>query len=179
MGAPAIGARAPSGLRTELRPMTVDSLDAVMALEVVAYPFPWSRGNFIDALAAGYWAVCLSAPDGELIGYQLAMGGYEEWHLLNLTVAPAHQGRGHARGLLDALVAHAHATAAAWVWLEVRPSNPRALALYERHGFERIGVRRGYYPDAGGRREDALVLRRAVDGAAPDRTDPEGRDGLD
>jgi ribosomal-protein-alanine N-acetyltransferase len=142
-----------------LRSITIDRLDQVMAIEAQAYPFPWNRGNFVDALAAGYLAQGLETPDGELLAYQIAMAGFEEWHLLNLTVAPAHQGQGHGLRLLETLAQHTRATGAHYLWLEVRPSNLRARALYQRFGFEQIGLRRAYYPDVGGRREDALVLR--------------------
>jgi ribosomal-protein-alanine N-acetyltransferase len=149
-----------------LQPMVLSMLDAVMAIEVRAYPFPWSRGNFVDSIAAGYLTRCLFDDDGELLGYLVAMAGFEEWHLLNVTVSPDHQGRGLAQRLLRDLETHAGSTGAEWIWLEVRPSNQRARALYARYGFESMGVRRDYYPDAGGRREDALVLRCPVRGRA-------------
>ena len=87
------------------RPMTLASLDGVVALETEVYPFPWTRGNFVDSLAAGYIAWTLNGSDGELLGYCVAMRGVDEMHLLNITVAPAARRRGHARRLLDALVA--------------------------------------------------------------------------
>jgi ribosomal-protein-alanine N-acetyltransferase len=142
-----------------LLPMAVQLLDAVVGIEVRAYPFPWSRANFVDSIAAGHLTHCLVAPDGELLGYQVAMAGFEEWHLLNVTISPDHEGRGLATQLLHRLIDHARSTGAEWLWLEVRPSNVRARRLYAHLGFAEIGVRRGYYPDAAGRREDALVLR--------------------
>ncbi len=163
-----MNARAPLPAPTpRLQPMEVSHLDAVMAIEVQAYPFPWSRGNFIDSIASGYWCCSLISASGELLGYQIVMTGLDELHLLNLTVAPDHQGQGHALLLLRALEEHARREDAHWLWLEVRPSNGRARALYERFGFEQVGLRKGYYPDAGGRREDALVLRRAVEPPTP------------
>lgn len=158
-----------------LRPLTLADIDAVTAAEALLYPHPWTRGNFIDALAAGYLMRGVFAPDGALRAYMLAMAGVEEWHLLNLSVARDHQGQRLALGLLQHLEAHARATASPCLWLEVRPSNTRARAVYERFGFEQIGVRRGYYPDLGGRREDALVLRRLLDMA----TDAEASDAVD
>lgn len=151
-----------------LAPLLVGDLDEVMAIEVRAYPFPWSRGNMIDSLAAGHAAWCLRAPaegrrPGVLLGYLIAMTGVEETHLLNITVAPEMQGAGHATHLLHALMAAALARGDTQLWLEVRPSNLRARRLYEHLGFEQVGLRRGYYPDAGSRREDALVLRRRLD----------------
>lgn len=145
-----------------LRPMTLSDLDQVLAIEVCAYPHPWSRGNFVDSLLAGYHARCLVDAEDRLVAYMLAMANLDELHLLNITVAPDLQGRGHALRLLRALAAHARQQPAVWLWLEVRPSNLRARELYRRFGFEQIGLRRGYYPAAHGQREDALVLRRAV-----------------
>jgi ribosomal-protein-alanine N-acetyltransferase len=155
----------PDPAQLRLCPMTLAHLDEVVAIEVAAYPYPWSRNNFVDSLAAGYHARCLVDAHGTVLGYMLAMAGVEEMHLLNIAVAPTQQGRGHALRLLRALVAQARATHAACLWLEVRPSNLRARQLYERFGFEQLGVRRAYYPDADGRREDALVMRYLISSA--------------
>lgn len=155
--------------------MTIHDLDRVMAVEVQAYPFPWTRGHFTDSLAAGYLAQLLVSGD-ELLGYYVAMPGVDELHLLNLTVAPAHQRRGHARALLAHLAEAARAAGAAQVWLEVREGNERARWLYERWGFERVGLRKGYYPAARGQREHAVVMRWAVPAAG---TTSRAGDGLD
>ena len=92
-----------------LLPMRLADLDEVLAIERSAYSFPWTRGNFIDSLSAGYQAELLRLDGSALAGYYLAMSGVDEMHLLNLTVAPVHQRRGHARTLLDALQAHCRA----------------------------------------------------------------------
>jgi len=158
-----------------LRPMTVADVDEVMALEARAYSFPWSRGNFIDSLAAGYTAQVLQAQTHPvqprvLRGYFVAMTGVDEMHLLNVTVAPEWQGHGLGHQLLDAVQHRATAERLASLWLEVRESNHRARALYLRRGFSDVGVRRGYYP-AAGRREDAIVMRLLLRGGV-------GGDGL-
>lgn len=141
-----------------LQPMRIAALSAVLDIEQLAYEFPWTRGNFIDSLAAGYDAMLLRHPDGELLGYFVAMPGVDEMHLLNITVAPGRQGHGHARAMLDALVGRCRERRAATLWLEVRLSNLRARRIYERYGFREIGLRKGYYPAAQGRREDAIVM---------------------
>ena len=141
-----------------LSAVTLADLERLMAIEVRAYAHPWSRGNFIDSLVAGYDAQKLQDDHGDWLGYYVAMPGVDEMHLLNLTVAPEHQGRGLARLLLDALVARSRDRRALTLWLEVRESNQRAQALYRRYGFALAGRRRGYYPDGPGRREDALVM---------------------
>ena len=141
------------------RALRAADLDAVLALEAALYPFPWTRGNFVDSLAAGYDAHLLCDAAGQPCAYSVAMDGVQELHLLNLSVAPAWQRRGLARRLLDRLVAHGRAGSAAGLWLEVRESNLRARAVYARYGFVAVGRRPGYYPAEGGRREDASVMQ--------------------
>lgn len=138
--------------------MTTAHLDAVLAVELKAYEYPWTRGNFIDSLAAGHPAQVLVDANRDLLGYFVAMAAPEEMHLLNLTVAPAAQGHGHARHMLHELVEQCRRRGARQLWLEVRNSNARARAIYLHYGFDEVGVRKRYYPAAQGRREDAVVM---------------------
>jgi ribosomal-protein-alanine N-acetyltransferase len=149
-----------------LRPMTLAALDGVVELELQVYPFPMSRGNFIDALAAGYAAWTLHGAGGELIGYCIAMHGVEEMHLLNITVAGPARRRGCARRMLAELTRLCLDEGARRLWLEVRESNVEAHAMYLHLGFERVGVRKGYYPAPEGHREDAVVMSRVLDDEA-------------
>ena len=146
--------------RLARRAMQTRDLDAVQAVETSAYAFPWTRGNFIDSLAAGYLAEVL-VDEGALAAYFVAMAGVDELHLLNITVAPALQGQGLGSLLLDAVQDHGRGLGLATLLLEVRRSNPRARSLYLRRGFSEVGLRRGYYPAAQGR-EDALVMSLAL-----------------
>ena len=129
-----------------------------MAIERRIYDFPWTYGNFRDSIRAGYQCVVYRSREG-LIGYAILLVGAGEAHLLNLSIAAAFQRRGHGERLLQYATAVARANRATRLFLEVRPSNEAARQLYLRHGFERIGVRRDYYPAESGR-EDALVLAR-------------------
>jgi len=140
-----------------LRTMTPENLDAVMAIEQAAYSHPWSRGNFRDSLNPLFDAQCLWLGD-ELLGYFLAMHGVEEMHLLNITVAPAHQGEGWGHMMLDVLSLISRNVGAQTLWLEVRQSNARALQVYERYGFVRVGLRKDYYPADRQQREHAVVM---------------------
>jgi [ribosomal protein S18]-alanine N-acetyltransferase len=142
--------------------MASSDLPEVLALEKAAYPFPWSQGNFIDSLAAGYLAWVRHDPQRQLVAYCVAQPGYQETHLLNLTVAPLQQRRGHGRTLLLALAGWARERGDAALWLEVRQSNTAGRALYAGAGFAEVGLRRGYYPDTQQRREDAVVMRLAL-----------------
>lgn len=139
----------------ELRPMAEADLPAVMAIENAIYAFPWTQGNFRDSIAAGY-SCWIYLRDGGLIGYAVLMPGPDEAHLLNLSIAADCQGQGYGGLLLLRLRDIARARGARRMFLEVRPSNLAGLRLYVRHGFQRVGLRRGYYPAQAGR-EDALV----------------------
>ncbi len=140
-----------------LAPMMQDNLEAVMAIEQAVYSHPWTRGNFRDSLNPLFDAQCLWL-EGELLGYFLAMRGFEEMHLLNITVAPAHQGQGWGHMMLDALSLLSRHAGAQWLWLEVRQSNQRALQVYERYGFRQVSIRKDYYPADRQQREHAVVM---------------------
>ncbi len=140
-----------------LERLTETLLDDVLRIENSAYAHPWTRGNFADSIKAGYQLLALMAGD-TLIGYFVAMEGVEEVHLLNITVAPKFQGQGYGVLMLDALAVWARSRQAQWLWLEVRLSNARAMNVYERYGYRRVGERRNYYPAAQGQREHAVVM---------------------
>ena len=143
-----------------LERMREADLPEVLAIEDAVYTHPWTRGNFADSLRAGYqcwtWRV-----EGELIGYFVLLVAAGEAHLLNLSIAGARQRLGHGSTLLREVMRLARARGADKVFLEVRPSNQGAKALYSRFGFRQVAVRPGYYPAAAGR-EDALVLAIAL-----------------
>jgi [ribosomal protein S18]-alanine N-acetyltransferase len=144
-------------VEAQFEPLTEARLDEVVAIERLAYDHPWTVGNFSDSLRSGYEAQLLRAGD-VVLGYFVAMKGVDEVHLLNITVAPAYQGQGWGRVMLEALALWAKGQGAQWLWLEVRASNARALRIYDHHGYRRVGERKGYYPARHGHREDAVVM---------------------
>ena len=145
--------------RLNYEPMQDSDIDEVVALEESVYPYPWTRGNFADSLTSGYHAWVLRNQAMQLMGYFLVMQMVDEAHLLNVAVAQEWQGQGLGRFLLNQSVACARGLGMESMLLEVRPSNERALDLYQRYGFEQIGRRKGYYPAGGQQREDAIVMR--------------------
>jgi len=145
--------------RLQYGPMSAGDLDDVAAVEQVVYPYPWSRGNFADSLASGYHGWVLRDQAGWLMGYFMLMTIVDEAHLLNLAVSDELQGQGLGRFLLNQSVAFARGLGMESVLLEVRPSNTRALDIYQRYGFVEIGRRKGYYPAPQQQREDAIVMR--------------------
>jgi ribosomal-protein-alanine N-acetyltransferase len=149
-------ARAPSLQFSRMREADVDD---VMQIELAAYPFPWSAGNFNDSIRSGYFCRVARDDTGRLIGYFLMLMIIDEAHLLNITVAPSLHGNGYGLALLEHAEACARAHEMGSILLEVRPSNLRALSIYERYGYERVGTRRKYYPAPDNTREDAIVMR--------------------
>lgn len=143
--------------QAQFEALSTAHLPQVLEVERQAYVHPWSETNFCDALNAGYQAQMVVA-EGALLGYFIAMKGVDEVHLLNITVAPRYQGQGWARLMLEALALWARGQGAVWLWLEVRVGNLRAMQVYQRHGFRRVGHRKAYYPAVDGKREDAVVM---------------------
>jgi len=142
-------------------PISPFHMDEVMRIENDVYPYPWTRGNFEDSLRAGNIAWALLDDRGHVIAYAVAMLAVDEAHLLNLSVAAPFQRRGFGWKMLEWMAQRTRDFGARTLLLEVRPSNARALSLYQRYGFERIGIRPGYYPASPGR-EDAVVMRVAI-----------------
>jgi ribosomal-protein-alanine acetyltransferase len=136
--------------------MRETDLAEVVALEERIQAFPWTPGNFHDALASGYDCWLQREPDG-VTAFAVTMPVVDETHLLDIGVAPERQRSGLGRALLAFLENEARQAGMARMLLEVRPSNERALAFYIQAGFVEIGRRRGYYPAAEGR-EDAIVM---------------------
>lgn len=143
--------------KLELLPMCEADIDLVTAIEQVAHPFPWTRGNFVDSLKAGHSAWVFRV-GGRLIGYGILMMTVDEAELLDITIVPESQRRGLGARLLDQLLDVARSHRAARMILEVRPSNDAGLALYRRTGFTEIGRRRAYYHG----KEDAIVMAREL-----------------
>jgi ribosomal-protein-alanine N-acetyltransferase len=141
----------------EIRPLQLRDLSAIEEIERRSYPTPWSRSMFAGELAKPS-SICLGAFDGErLAGYLIVSRYVDAWHVMNVAVAGDYRRRGVASQLLGALFEQTSTDDRRGYTLEVRVSNAGAISLYERLGFERRGVRRGYYTD---NREDALIMWR-------------------
>ncbi len=149
----------PSGQsQLSFEPMYDRHVSFIGTMERRNYEFSWSDSIFRDCVKSGY--ICqLVILNNEIIGYGVMQIGADEAHILNLCIDEPWQKRGHARVLLEHLIQEATQRRANIVFLEVRPSNPRAVDLYQMSGFNEIGLRKGYYDSRNGR-EDALVMAR-------------------
>lgn len=142
--------------QSRLRPLTPEDLEAIMEIERRAYRFSWTAGIFRDCLRVGYCCWCYEYND-RIEGYGVMSVAAGESHILNLTVRPESQRQGIGARLMRHFLQLARRHNADIVMLEVRPSNTPAVRLYEKMGFNEVGVRRNYYPADQGR-EDALLL---------------------
>lgn len=150
--------------RVRFRAMTPRDVPGVAAVERSSYVFPWSEGIFRDCLRVGYLCRVAELED-EIVAYGIVAMGAGEAHILNLCVRENLRGRNIGRQMLMLLLERARQAGMTEIFLEVRPSNPHAISLYQSVGFVQVGLRKGYYQAVGGR-EDALVLKLALD---PDR----------
>ncbi len=140
------------------RKMTQNDLPAVLAIEQQVYNYPWSENIFRDCFKIGYscW-VCEDSQEG-VIGYGILSIAAGEAHIMNICLSPKVHGQGYGRRMMEKLIEVSQEKRALSMFLEVRPSNTAAIALYEKMGFNEIGKRKDYYPAADGGREDAVML---------------------
>ncbi len=141
-----------------IRRLVYSDLPHVLAIERRSFPTPWSLAMFVLELSKPS-GISLAAMRGErLVGYLVCSRYDEVWHLMNVAVEPRERRRRIATALVERLFEQADRPGERYT-LEVRPSNPPAIAMYERFGFERSGTRRAYYQD---NKEDALIMWRVV-----------------
>jgi ribosomal-protein-alanine N-acetyltransferase len=146
--------------KTTIRDMTYEDLSMVSDIERRSYEFPWSHGVFRDCLLAGYKNIVLLRGD-EVAGYGVLSVAAGEAHILNICVNPDYRSRGYGEKLLDEMLFRARAASVRQIFLEVRPSNERAIALYRKKGFHQVANRPAYYQAHQGR-EDAAVLAKKL-----------------
>jgi ribosomal-protein-alanine N-acetyltransferase len=153
-------------LELELRRLELGDLDAIERIERASYPTPWSRSMFASELAKPS-SLSFGAVDetGTLVGYLVLSRYVDAWHVMNVAVDPERRREGIASALLQRLLELTKDDALRGYTLEVRTSNHGAIRLYERFGFRRKGIRRGYYTD---NREDAVIMWRDADSADED-----------
>ncbi|NPE52216.1 ribosomal protein S18-alanine N-acetyltransferase [Dickeya dadantii] len=136
--------------------LTTADLPRAFEIECLSHAFPWSEKTLISNQGERYLNLKL-CHDQQLVAYAITQVVLDEATLFNIAVAPTHQRHGYGRQLLEHLIAELEHRGMLTLWLEVRASNARAIALYQSMGFNEVSVRRDYYPTAGGR-EDAIIM---------------------
>jgi ribosomal-protein-alanine N-acetyltransferase len=140
--------------------MQLTDLPDVLRNERRGYTHPWTEGIFRDCLRNGQECWLLMCSD-QNVGHGILSVAAGESHLLNVCVHPDFQGHGFGRILVEHLLERARTGEASTIFLEVRPSNVAACELYDKLGFNEVGLRENYYPSNIGR-EDALVLAKEL-----------------
>ena len=138
-----------------LRLMTTADINAVCAIEQQVQYAPWTPKLFSDSLERHLCWV--AQKNQQVVGFFVVQFIVDEAHLLNIAVDPTQQKQGIGRVLLDNVQQQAIAKKANTIFLELRATNQRALALYQMAGFNEIGLRKNYYPAAQGK-EDAVIM---------------------
>ncbi|EGA66869.1 ribosomal protein S18-alanine N-acetyltransferase [Vibrio brasiliensis] len=139
-----------------ITPLMPEHLDQVWQIERQAHSHPWSENMVRDINSRGGCHHVLT-DDNQVVGYFYAQNIVGEVTLLNIAVAPANQGKGYGKKLMDAFLDMCEKAKAESAWLEVRESNHNAFGLYESIGFNEVDRRRNYYPTASGK-EDAIIM---------------------
>jgi len=140
--------------------MADEHMSAILDIEAQAHLFPWTEKIFQDCLNAQYDSVVFFADD-RLVGYSITTMAAGEGHILNICIDPAYQGCGYGKRLLENIFRSALRFEVKVLFLEVRPSNKVAQALYKKYGFNNVGRREKYYPAKRGR-EDALIMAKVL-----------------
>ncbi len=151
-----------------VRRMEGPDLTRVMEIERVSYTMPWTESTFRGLLRRADADLLVAQTEaGELAGYAVAWAVLDQGELGNIAVAPEWRHRGIAHRLLDAMIRRERERSVKELFLEVRVSNSNARQLYLSYGFRDVGRRRNYYLEPV---EDALVMRKDLDGDLPDFT---------
>ena len=143
-----------------IRRMTHEDIVNVSDIERRSYEFPWSHGVFRDCLLADYQCFVVDRAD-RVVGYGILSVAAGEAHILNLCVDPMYRELGYGELMLDELLQAARSDDVREIFLEVRPSNAKAISLYLKKEFRNIARRPAYYQSTDGR-EDAAVFSRIL-----------------
>lgn len=136
-----------------VRKMTEDDIDFVSELDKAVFKISWSEQSVRDEFVKDYAYYYIAESDGEKIGYAGIWCIYETGEIARIAARPMSRRMGAGDALMCALMSKAREKNCENVMLEVRASNVPAKALYEKHGFKEVSVRRGYYDG-----EDASVM---------------------
>lgn len=138
-----------------IREMYPDDIPEVVSIERLSFSMPWSEASFRSEIYSRYSVTRVAELNGVIVGYICVKHVADECHLLNLAVHPDYRRRGIARVLLDNVIQELRIEGCRFFYLEVRSSNYAARKLYEKFGFNMVGVRKEYYVNPA---EDAVIM---------------------
>lgn len=143
----------------EILPMTEQHVLGIKKVDDMCFESPWSLKSFeseLDNPIAFYW---VAVHEGEVIGYCGYWWTFGEAQITNIAVSPSFRQKGVASALMDKVIENCKDTDVYSITLEVRVSNNAAISMYEKYGFERVGLRPKYYDN----KEDALLMTKEIE----------------
>jgi ribosomal-protein-alanine N-acetyltransferase len=155
----------PTFARLTIRPMMMDDLETVVAIDQMSFTMPWPANSYryelLENQVSRSWVAEVCPQDGkpEVVGVVVTWIIEDEAHIATIAVHPAHRGVGIGKQLLLTVLRECADRGVHIVTLEVREHNEVAISLYRQFEFEVVGRRRGYYKDTG---EDALIMTRVT-----------------
>ncbi|MDI6727466.1 MAG: ribosomal protein S18-alanine N-acetyltransferase [Thermodesulfovibrionales bacterium] len=138
-----------------IREMYPDDIPEIVSIEKLSFSTPWSETSFRSEIYSRYSVTRVAELNGVIVGYICVKHVADECHLLDLAVHPDYRRRGIARALLDNVIQELRIEGCRFFYLEVRSSNYAARKLYEKFGFNMVGIRKGYYVNPA---EDAVIM---------------------
>ncbi|MBT3181057.1 MAG: ribosomal protein S18-alanine N-acetyltransferase [Deltaproteobacteria bacterium] len=147
--------------RIVIDPFSPTDLDAIMEMEVASFPVPWTRRSYEDVISLDNVSTWVARIGDEIVGYMLTQYVADEMELHTFAVKSSMRRRGVGARLIQNMISDAGHLGLRNIYLLVRPNNIAARTLYEKTGFQLVGIRKHYYQDNG---EDALVMRLELDG---------------
>lgn len=135
----------------------MEDFDELYELEQVCFGGAWTREMLAGELDDPHTLLVYEHFDGKLAAFAFGRVVVDEGELFQIGTRPEYRGRGLAKSLLERLHENMRKNGAVMCFLEVRSRNAAAISLYEKAGYERISVRRDYYPD-----DDAIVMRKEL-----------------
>lgn len=148
-----------------IRPMKFLDLDVVYAIEKDVHIAPWSKEIIRDCMLVGYDCRVLLANKNNttsVAGYIISRLNVNAYHILNFCIERSSQSKGYGKTLLGYVLSSLSIYPQLdSVYLEVRPSNNAAIALYKKLGFEQVGIKADYYKDTT-HAEDAIIFEKKL-----------------
>ena len=138
-----------------ISPLQASHLEDVAEIERLCFAEPWSQQALTLLLQDANLGIVALDEQGSPIGYGGLMTVLDEGQITNIAVHPNFRGMGIGKAILENLIFESASRGIREISLEVRQSNLPAKALYQSHGFEIAGVRKGFYRHP---TEDGLVM---------------------
>lgn len=142
--------------------MTKEDLPGVYLVEKDAFPIPWSIQSFEEELTNMFATYLVAKQESEIVGYLGMWFILDECHITNIAVLKEYRKLGIASDLIQKMFALCKEHQTTYITLEVRTNNIPAQSLYQKFGFEPEAIRKDYYKNPDGTREDALIMSKNI-----------------